>query len=81
MDTTDPSFQTSLIGKKSIMEVTIINDDGKYILSFEVNNKLLQRSYEVNHSAGYNIRMNLTIDLLKVLLVFSQYSSTKVTNT
>ena len=37
LDVSDPSFQTSLIGKKSIMEVTIINDDGnnEYINTFK----------------------------------------------
>ena len=63
------------------MEVTIINDDGKYTLAFQVNNKLLQRVTNINHSEGYNTRMYLIIDLWKFFLVSFQYSSIKVTNT
>ena len=29
LDSSDPSYNTSLMGRKAIMEVTIINDDGE----------------------------------------------------
>lgn len=55
------------------MEVTIINDDGKYILAFQVNNELLQRVTNVNHSEAYNTRMYLIfMKFMKVL--FSLFS-------